>query len=200
MPDTTSASNLDLFKEELEKLADHAPPQLSQAVRDLLAAASYSDTTLVDSTLNSLFEAMRLVARDIIQKELASTAGMRAGVRILLQTHFDGRVCEDFDALKEMLESEIDKRLATMTWVRDEQVRPLEEQNYPVENAQQLDEGIRDLRRWRESLLKDWPDPSKPPASIDKDAIAQARAALKQGKGRMSKDDMLRGVRAKKTG
>jgi hypothetical protein len=61
-----------------------------------------------------------------------------------------------------------------------------------VKNAQALEDGIRDLRRFREDLLKGWPS-RKPPSALNQAAIADARTAIKRGEKGMSKDELVWG-------
>jgi hypothetical protein len=196
MADTSKRSKLDVLKEQMEGLAKRVQPVrpgLSQAVRDLLTATSYDDETLISSSLNALFEALTGVVRDIVQSELEASDAAKKGLQEAWREYVDGFPCENFDELRKMLESFIDERIARMTGVRDELVRLLEERDYQIENTQQLEDSIRDLRRFRENILKDWPSPSKRPAPINRQAVAEARAAIERGEKGMSRDDLVWG-------
>jgi hypothetical protein len=194
MAEIADRNKLEELKEKFESLAKstaRVSPRLSHAARDLLTAISYEDETLIDSSLNSLMEALRMLVREIVQKELDAAKGTKIGIQKGWQECVDGAVHENFDPLKKVIESVIDARIASMTGVRDELVKMLEEKDYPVENAQQLENCIRELRRFKENISKDWPTPGKPPSPLNQQAIAEARAAFTRGDRTMRKDELV---------
>jgi hypothetical protein len=194
MTDTTNPSRLDALREQMERLAKNAQPvhpELSQAVRDLLTASNYADDTLINSSLNSVFEALTGVVRDIIEREVKVYVETKKGLQELWREYIDSAPRENFDELRKMIESFIDERIARMTGLRDELVKVLEERDYQVENAQQLEDTIRDLRRFRENILKDWPASGGRPAPINRQAIAEARKAIGRGEKGMRREDLV---------
>jgi hypothetical protein len=196
MQETTSRQNtLGAMKEHLEGLANsrRVPPGISQAVRELLTAINYADETLINSSLHALREALRLFVRDIVQRELEVTEITKNHIQEGWRKHVDGAAAENFDELKKLIESFIDERITSMTGARDELVKILEEKEYPVENAQQLENSIRDLRRFRENILKEWPSPGRRPAPLNRQAIAEARAAIARGEKGLRKDELVWG-------
>jgi hypothetical protein len=196
MADTTKRSKLDALKEQVESLARRVQPvrpELSQAVRDLLTASCYDDETLINSSMNALFEALTGVVREIAQREIEVADATKKGLQEAWHEYVDGFPCENFDEFRKVLESFINERIARMTGVRDELVRVLEERAYPIENTQQLEDSIRDLSRFKENILKDWPSSSKRPAPINRQAVAEARAAIARGEKGMRRDDLVWG-------
>ena len=67
----------------------------------------------------------------------------------------------------------------------------LEKTGYRVDNSQQLEEGIRSMLKFRESILKEWPSSGKQPTSINKEAVAEARKAIAAGYKGSSKDQLV---------
>ena len=153
----------------------------SQAIRDFLAATSYRDETLIKASVKSLFEAMTRVVQDIVKRELEVSDATKKGLQEVWREQVDGVPCENLDEVRKTLESFIDEQIAKMANVRDGLVRALEERDYRVENKQQLEHSIRDLRTFRENILKDWPSSSRKPAPLNRQAIAEARAAIARG-------------------
>ena len=81
-----------------------------------------------------------------------------------------------------------------MTRLKDKLVGPLGEWECRVENADDLERGIRDLRQFRHDLLRNWPSSNALPSAIDKAAIAEARAAIASGTGGLKKDQLKWGA------
>jgi hypothetical protein len=195
MPDTTNRSKRDAVKQRLEDVAKRIPPEvapeMSQAIRDFVTAANYPDRTLINSSLNSVFEALSKLVRDIIQAELKISEDIKEHVREVWREHIDGVPLDSFEEIRKAIESLIDERIAKMTGLRDEPVRLLEEREHHVENAQQLEDGIRDLRRFRENIFKDWPRPGKRPVLIDRQAVDEAKAAIARGEKGMRREELV---------
>jgi hypothetical protein len=196
MPDTTDRSKLEALKENLEGIANASSqvgPAVSHAIRDFVAAISYEDKTLMKSSWNSLLEAFCDFVRDIIQKEIAASHATKTALQEGWRHFVDGVACEDFDELTKEIGSFIDKRIASMTRVRDEAVRVLERSDRAVENASQLEDCIRDLEKVKENILKDWPLTSKPLPPVNRQMIAEARAAIARGETGMRREDLIWG-------
>jgi hypothetical protein len=196
MPDIVSPSGIDALKEKLQDIAGSSArvaPQLSDAILDVLTALDYADESLLASSCNSLLSCLVVVARDIIQREVKASEDTREGIKKAWREHVDGVACENFDEIKNVIESIIDERIASMTKIRDKLVKPLEEKEYQVENSQQLEDGIREVRRFRETILKDWPSLNKRVSSINRQAVAEAREASARGNKGMRKDELIWG-------
>ena len=202
-PDAAKGSEIDKLIADLEHLADVAVgmcPQASDAARTLIAALQYNDKVLVDSALTSLFPALADVVDECIPKEINLSAVTQESLGESWQKHINGKAYEFavFEDIKDKIESIIDERITSMMNLR-KLVNDLGKLGQTVEKAQALDEGIRQLRRFREDFLKRWPSP-KQPLPIDRDAISKAREAIRGGAKGMTKDQMIwRGKRSEKS-
>jgi hypothetical protein len=198
MPDTVSQNELDELKRDLQRVGDEvaqaaARPQLSDAVLALVAAMDYQDETLLYSSCASLLAAIAELARDFIARELKESESTKTGLKEGWQKYINKKAFEMaiLEEIKDKIESIIDERIASMLKIR-KIISMLQEQEQQVENAPALEGGIRDLRRFREEILKGWPS-RKPPSAIDRAAVAKARDAIARGDKGMSKDELVWG-------
>jgi hypothetical protein len=191
MPDTVNRNQAETMKRTLESIANSSsgvPPQVNSAILDVVTAANYADEALLVSSFNSLLSCLADVARYLIQRTITAVEETKTAIRKGWRESVDCLACEDFDDLKNAIESIIDERISTMSQLRDKMVKKLEERDYKVENAQQLEDAIRDLRQFRQDILKEWPSPNKPPSSLNRQAIAEAREAIARGEKGLRKD------------
>jgi hypothetical protein len=188
------------FEELLAKYNNKVPSLLTDAIRDILAAIEYKDYVLVDSSVQALCAGLVSVGRDVVTSELSRSEATKASIRQVWQEDIDGQACENFDELKNFIEAFIDQRIAKMTEVQNDIVLNLAKLDYHVENAQQLEDGIRGMRKFRENILKEWPAANKPPAPVNQNAVAEARKAFAGGYKGLSKDQLVWGADAPKTG
>ncbi len=194
--DATKGSDLDALKSELQRVADKVAgmsPQVSDAALGLIAAVNYGDKTLLDSSFASLLAALPEVANNCITRELASSEGVQAGISDGWRRYIDKKAYElsVFEEIKDQLESMIDERIASMLKVR-KFVRSLEGLGQQVEKSQALEDGIRQLRKFREDLLRGWPA-RRPASPIDRETVSKARDAIRRGEKGMSKDQLIWG-------
>ena len=106
MPEIENVNQLDALKNELDQLAGAAAdPKLTQSIEDMLTALRYADETLLKASFQSLLSALADAARDVIVKELNRANATRDGIRKAWKEHVDGNACEDFDELRNVLES-----------------------------------------------------------------------------------------------
>jgi hypothetical protein len=202
MPDTAKRDQLEALKQTLESIAASSrdgTSALSRAILDLVIAADYADKALLESSLNSVLSCVADLARDLIQSMIATTEQTKAAIRQYWREKVDCVANEDFDELKNGIESIIDMRISSMSNARDELVKKFEEKGYKVENAGQLEDSIRNLRQFRQDILKEWPLPSKSPSPLNRQAIAEARAAIARGEKGLRKDELIWG-QSKKCG
>ncbi len=186
---TSACAKFDAWKKEMEQWAKRVPPELSRAIRNLMTAISYADEILTESSVASFWEFMALSARDIVQKYLEAARGTKEGLREGWQEYIDGTPRESFQELRKIIESFIDDRIAEMTNLQDGLVRLVEEEGYPIENKKQLEDGLRDLFAFKESMFTDWPN--EQPGPINKQAIGEARASISQKEKWLRKEDMV---------
>jgi hypothetical protein len=197
MHDTASRNDVDELKRELQRLCDtlvktHAP-QVTDAVLALMTAADYDDEALLNSSFASVLAALADLGRDLIVKEIRTLETVKATLREAWIKYIDKKAFEIafFEEIKDRIETIIDHRIESMSKLR-KWVKILEKHEQQVENAPALEEGIRDLRRFREDLLKGWPS-RKPPSPIDRMAIAKAREAIARGEKGMTKEELVWG-------
>jgi hypothetical protein len=201
MPETVN--QCDALRRKLRELASSSmrvAPELSEAIQGVLTAANYADQALLDSSLNSFLSCLADVARDIIKREISASESTREALKKNWNEYIDGIPRENFDDLKSIITSIIDEQLASMTKLRDKLVKLLEEKECPVENAQRLEEAIRDWQRLNDDVLKDWPSSDTRPSPINRQAVAEAREAIGRGNFGMRKNELVWGRdQAKKT-
>ncbi|HWY87641.1 MAG TPA: hypothetical protein VNX28_12990 [Gemmataceae bacterium] len=166
---------------------------ITAAIRDVLAAINYGDHILLDSSLNALFGGLTSAARDIIRVGLAKSEATKKALLHAWRDFVDGHAYEDFDDLKDLFETFIDESIAEMTTTQRDIVLMLEKADYHVENAQQLEDGIRSMRKFRENILKEWPASGKNPSPINREAVDEARKAIAAGYKGLSKDQLVWG-------
>ena len=151
MPNIESLDKLDAVKAKLETIVESSSrsiPELSQAAQDLLTAVDYADGVLMQSSLASLYSCLSDVARRLIEKELETASIAKDAIRQAWKEHVNGVACENFNKLRDVIESIIDRRISSMTRVSS-LVEALRDNDHVVENAEELDGCIRDLRQFR---------------------------------------------------
>jgi len=196
MPNTLDPAGLNALKMEFSAIigsSARVSAQLSDAINDVLTALGYEDQPLLEASFTSLHSSLSEVARDIIQKAVKASEAIKETIKKGWREHVDGVACEDFDELKNLLESLIDERIANMTRIQANVVAPLAKNGVQVENAQQLEESIRDLRKFRADIIKDWPVPNKRPSPVNRKSISDARVAIRRGDYGMRKEELTHG-------
>jgi hypothetical protein len=191
-------NEIEELKGALQRLADAAADkfqEVSDTASAFLTALNYQDQALVDSANASLLAAFAEVASKCVVMELGATARTKSGLKEAWLKYIDKKAYEltVFEDIKDEIESIIDERMARMLKARDF-LNNLEALDQQVKNAQALKDGIRDLRRFREELLKGWPS-RKPSSPLNQAVIAEARAAIKRGERGMSKEELVWGNR-----
>jgi hypothetical protein len=193
-PDTLKDNEFDELKGELQRLADKAAgtrPQVSDAALALIAALEYDDETLVKSSSASLAAGLAELANDCVARALSASDGTQAGLREGWRRYIDKKAYElaVLEDIKDKIESIIDEQIAGMLKLR-RFVQGVEELSQHVKKSQALEEGIRELRKFREDLLRGWPS-RRPPSPIDREAVSKAREAILRGEKGMSKDQLM---------
>jgi hypothetical protein len=180
------------LRENLERIVTSTittRPEFSQQIRDFLSAISYEDRVLMGSSLDALLDGFRLVVRDSLVSELRMSKATMDAVRAFLQEHVEGVLFEDdVEVPNQAIAAVVDERIVVLVGWQDDVVLRLEKMGHLVENAQALRDGILELRRFRETLLKQWPRVGEPLAPLDRQAIQEARSQIAQ-KG-LRKEDM----------
>jgi hypothetical protein len=181
------------LQEHLEGLDDELdagiPLAFTQAVKSFLTALDYDDPALMRSHLNDAREALRDVIREVIAQRLEWPRRAREGCQ-RVKEKIVGCPRESWDDLGKGLASRFDKRLQSLTDLRDGSVRALQERGYEVENAPQLERAIEELRELKERTLANWPWTDKELPPVDRNMVAESRAALARGEGERI-DDLI---------
>jgi hypothetical protein len=194
-PNTAMANDLEKMIGEWQRLADALAdkcPQISDAALAFITAINYHDETLVDSSLASLRSALAEFANTCIARELKASSEMQAGVKDGWQKYVDDKKAFElavFECVKDTIESIIDERVTAMMKAR-KLVRRLKDIGQHVETSRSLEDGIRQLRTFREEFFRRWPS-QRPPSPINRDAIAKARESFQNGHRGLSKDQMI---------
>jgi hypothetical protein len=193
MAHTTRSGVEDLFKTELERLADlnwEMSPAVPQALRSLNTAMDYADRPLIRSHLNAVFEALR----NLVQDHIRATRGRRQVAKdtwdkiwAILREH----PCESYDEVGKEFGLICDDMLERLTRFREQAVRPLQEREYAIENAAELDREIDELQRFKKGILDDWPWSEWPLPSVNREMVAASRAAFARGEKGERLDDLI---------
>ena len=95
---------------------------------------------------------------------------------------------ENLDEVGRGLESRFDEMLKTLIDLRDGPVKLLQEEGHDVENSVQLNRAIEEVQELKKSVLEDWPwsDQELPP--VNRQMVAESRAAIKRGEGERIED------------
>ncbi len=192
--DTVKGNEIEKLKADLQQCAERIAgrfQQVSDAALALIAALEYEDETLFESSSASLVSGLAEVANTCVTKELGASKETQEGLRQGWRQHIDKKAYElsVFEEIRNTIESIIDERIASMLKLR-KFVQSVKRLGQPVENSEALEEGIRELREFREDLLKGWPS-RRPPAPIDREAVSKARDAIRRGEKGMSKDQLV---------
>jgi len=192
IPRGDKADELEGMLRMLQRLADATKnQQVIDKTRAFTAAISYNDQILVESTRASLLAAYADVANGFITEALGASEGTQKSLGEWWRLYLDKKVYgfTDLEEFKDRIVSIIDERLVGMLENR-KLVLILEKAGQQVEKSQTLEDGIRQLRKFREEYLRGWPSRSQP-APIDREAIAKAREAIRAGEKGLSKDQMI---------
>jgi hypothetical protein len=176
--------------EELAMRVQPFGPEVSQAIHDFSTAIKYLDKTLIDSSLNAVFESMARLAHHVINREIEASVTLTKALQETWGRCVDGVPWEDFDELRKVIESYIDERIARMITARDNLAK-LDETHYPIVNMPQLDETIRDLQRFKANVFSDWPTSNRQPSPINRQLIEDAKAAIARGEKGMRREDLI---------
>jgi hypothetical protein len=191
--DTGKANDLDELKDTLQQIADKAAgyQQIGDAALALIAALDYRDETLVESSFVSMATGLAKLANDCVAKALDVSHNVQARLKEGWQKHIDKRAFEIavFEDIKDNIESIIDEQIARMLSVR-KLARCVEQLGQTVAKSGALEEGIRELRRFREDFFRGWPS-RKRPSPINREAISKAREAIGRGEKGISKDQLI---------
>jgi hypothetical protein len=197
-PDTVRGNEIEELKGVLQRLAEDLAEkfagrsqQVSEAALGLIAALEYGDETLFESSSASLAAGLAEVANGCVARELRASEGTQTGLREAWARYIDKKAYElsVFEDIRNAIESLIDERVGSMLKLR-KLVQSVEKFGQPVERSRALEEGIRELRQFREDLLRGWPS-RKPPAPLDREGVSRAREALRRGEKGMSKDQLV---------
>src|SRR5207249_6066450 len=164
--------------EDIERIAKSVHPELAQATRSFLAALRYRDEVLEESTKTYVYKLFATIAREAAEEEIDVSAQVMTKLQEGWRKTIDGVVQEDFDKIRRVCLSFIDERIANMTGLRDDLIVYLDAEGYRVENSQELNRAINDLRQFKENLLKDWPDSERPPAPVNRQVIDEAKKSI----------------------
>lgn len=185
MPNTIDAVSQEGMAAELEELAKldwSMSPAIPEIIQAILAARAYNDSSLMQSHLNGLLEAGQSLVRDAIEKQLGKARFAKHCWQKLQET-LKKSPFENFDKVGRQLESLFTKLLESHINFRDGPIRLLETAGYEVENAERLRREIDDLVSLKEHIFRDWPWSSQPLPPVDRQMVAESRAAIARKEG-----------------
>src|SRR5207245_590294 len=112
-----------------------------------------------------------------LEASAAFQEGLREGWRDGTdQQTFEGDILEE---IKDKIEAIFEERMADLLKVR-KFVNCVIDHGHTVEKSAALDQGIGQLRQFREDFMKRFPS-RRPPLPIDREGIARAREAFRNG-------------------
>lgn len=182
------------MKGEIQRLADNCVgthQQVSDAALAFIAALDYDDETLLEASSVSLAAGFAELANDCVARAMSESNGAQTGLKAGWRKYIDKKAYElaVLESIKDKIESIIDEQIAGMLKLR-KFVRSVEQRGQNVEKSQTLEEGIRELRKFREDFLRDWPS-RRPPSPIDREAVSKAREAIRRGEKGMSEEQLI---------
>ena len=194
MPHTASKVTHDSLRAEIEGLVGQfdasIPQSLTQALQSCLTARDYHDIILLRSHLIAALASLQKVVYEAVQKRL----GWPQQAREACQRIFDlikGCPVENWDDVGKALESRFEETLKILADLRDGAVKSLQEHEYDVDNADQLERDIEELQKLKKSVLENWPWSNQALPPVDRGMVARSRAAIVRGEGE-SIDDLIR--------
>ena len=75
----------------------------------------------------------------------------------------------------------IDEQLQSLITLRHGTVQTLETLGYAVENASRLSQEIDELQKLKKKIFESWPWSSDAPPPVDRNMVAESRAAIARG-------------------
>jgi hypothetical protein len=166
-------------------------PRIRDEALGVITALNYGDQTLFASYAASLLSALAEMASEYVEYDLGASHGIQTGLAEGWKKYAENRAMEldRLDDVKDKFESLIDERIASMLKT-GELIRSLEALGQQVDNSTALEEGIRQLRKFREDFLRRFPS-SRPPSPVDREALAKAREDFGAGHNFLKKGQMV---------
>jgi hypothetical protein len=184
MPNTTSRSGRDQVRVMLERFTGQAdpsvPPSLVEATQGFLTAMEYQDVTLMRSHLETAMAAFQKSIDQAVQNRLGST-GRAKEICDKVMEDITNQPCENWDEIGRELESYLSGQIKHLVDLRDGAVKLLQDRNYEILSAPQLERDIRKLQALKNETLGNWPWSSQQLPPVDRRMVAESRAAIQAG-------------------
>jgi hypothetical protein len=160
-----------------------------RAMQAVQEARQYDDPVLIKHHLAEASESLRAVVNEAVRKSL----GRPSQIGELCRRLRDGLTQDDLtggraDEVGRELEARFDRLIGWLSRIRTEPVQLLLDRGYEVENVARLDQDIQELRSLKEETLSRWPWSAAALPPVDRNMIAESRAALARGEGERIED------------
>ena len=189
--ESTLSVTRERLREERERLVgeldDGAARPFAVAVRSFLTATAEKDLTLMRSHLDAALEAFRSASREEVRKRLDWPRLAREVCQRVRELLTD-LPFEDLDEIGKELEAGLGRMLNGLLALRDSAVKPLQEVGYEVENAGALETAVAELRDLKQSLFENWPWSHRELPPVDRNMVAESRAAFRRQGGERVED------------
>ena len=197
MPDTDSIKKTDLFRDRLEKTIRSfdasVPAAFARAVRSFLTAVDYNDAALMRSRWTEVGEALVDATDEAIQKRLVWTQGIKESYRdTLADSEGMPLGLDNLDELGREFKTNFDRALAVLNDIQQEVVGLFAIHKVEVPSAEQLRKEINELSAFRTDIVDNWPWIDRPLPPVDRQMVAESRAAFARGEGEPIEDVIRR--------
>jgi hypothetical protein len=196
MPDMDQRTRRDTLRAELERLVKldemRAAPAVHRAIQSLLTALDYRDATLIGSHANTLVEAIRDFMADQVKGVLGRPKLFKEAWRKIWEEHLKGQPFENLDDLGKAFESLINKAQVDLVDLRDGPLRILQDLGFAIDNRDEIDRDIEDLRKLKADVLQDWPWSDRVLPPVNRRMVEESRAAVARGEKGDSIKDLIR--------
>lgn len=177
--DATYRAQKDKLHAELDRLAHiraFIPTKFFQSLSSLISAVDFKDTTLVSSNLHTFLE----VYRDYIQESLSSpplTEEFKEALSKTWEVMKSYPLQENYDYVGKKIETSLNNRLEILQSLQ-EGVVILQKTGYAIEKqlVDRLHQEIEQLRKIKDSVMRDWPWSTQELPPLDKEMVAKARS------------------------
>jgi hypothetical protein len=164
------------------------PKKHTEAIQLMSVAREATDIALMVENIEKAFCA----AAQALDEAIAYQLGWPTEARIVL-----GRISElmrdlpreDWDEFHRDIRTHFDAILRPLIKLRYSAVKV--ERNYRLNNAQQLDDDIKELQQLRNEILDHWPWSNEELPAVNQEMVAASMAALQRGEQGVPIDDLL---------
>jgi hypothetical protein len=167
------------------------PEDFVQAMRSLLAAMEYRDSVLMRSHLTALLKFWQEFTEDAIRGSLGKPERIREAWKVTTEDLKESPA-ENYDEVGRFIDSSFKETLKDLTDLRDGPVKMLRDRGVEVANSSDLEREIQALEKLQTGILENWPWSDRPLPPVDRQMVAESRAAFARGEKGERAEDLIR--------